>query len=51
MRGVLAWKRTMKLSQVDGLIFFVKLYLGKSTLDGLYFNVDFMNTFYKVKVK
>jgi hypothetical protein len=40
----------MKLIQVDGLIFFLKLYLGKSTLNGLYFNVDLMSTFYKVKV-
>ena len=41
----------MKLIQVDGLIFFLKLYLGKSTLNGLYFNVDLMSTFYKVKVR
>jgi hypothetical protein len=40
MHGILAWRRTMKLIQVDGLIFFLKLYLGKSTLNGLYFNVD-----------
>jgi hypothetical protein len=45
MHGILAWMRTMKLSQVDGLIFFLKLYLGKSTLNGLYFNVDLMSTF------
>jgi hypothetical protein len=41
----------MKLSQVDGLIFFLKLYSGKSTLNGLYFNVDLMRTCYKVKVR
>jgi hypothetical protein len=51
MHGVLAWKRTMKLIQVDGLIFFLKLYIGKGTLKGLYFNVDLMSTFYKVKVR
>jgi hypothetical protein len=51
MHGILAWRRTMKLIQVDGLIFFLKLYLGKSTLNGLYFNVDLMSTFYKVKVR
>ena len=39
----------MKLIQVDGLIFFLKLYLGKSTLNGLYFNVDLMSTFVKLK--
>jgi hypothetical protein len=41
----------MKLIQVDGLIFFLKLYLGKSTLNGLYFNVDLMSTFLKVKAR
>jgi hypothetical protein len=41
----------MKLIQVDGLIFFLKVYLRKSTLNGLYFNVDLMSTFYKVKVR
>jgi hypothetical protein len=41
----------MKLIQVDGLVFFLKLYLGKSTLNGLCFNVDLMSTFYKVKVR
>jgi hypothetical protein len=41
----------MKLIQVDGLIFFLKLYLGKSTLNGLYFKVDLMSTFYKVKMR
>jgi hypothetical protein len=51
MRGILVWKRPMKLSLVDGLIFFLNLYLRKSTLNGLYFNVDLMNTFYKVKVR
>jgi hypothetical protein len=51
MHGVLAQRRTMKLIQVDGLIFFLKLYLGKSTLNRLYFNVDLMSTFYKVKVR
>ena len=50
MHGILAWRRTIKLSQVDGLIFFLNLYLGKSTLNRLYFNVDLMSTFYKVKV-
>jgi hypothetical protein len=50
MHGILAW-RTMKLIQVDGLIFFLKLYLGKSTLNGLYFNVDLTSSFYKVKVR
>jgi hypothetical protein len=44
MHGVLAWRRPMKLSQVDGLKNFLKLYLGKSTLNGLYFNVDLMST-------
>jgi hypothetical protein len=41
----------MKLSQIDGLIFFLKLYLGKGTLNRLYFNIDLMSTFYKVKVR
>jgi hypothetical protein len=41
----------MKLSQVDGLTFFLKLYLGKITLNRLYFNVDLMSIFYKVEVK
>jgi hypothetical protein len=36
-------------SQVHGLISFLKFYLGKSTLDVLYFNVDLLNTFSKVK--
>jgi hypothetical protein len=36
-------------SQVDGLISFLKFYLGKSTLDVLYFNVDLLSTFSKVK--
>jgi hypothetical protein len=51
MHGILAQRRTLKLIQVDGLIFFLKLYLGKSTLNGLYFNVDLMSTLYKVKVR
>jgi hypothetical protein len=41
----------MKLIQVDELIFFFKLYFGKSALNGLYFNVDLMSTFHKVKVR
>jgi hypothetical protein len=51
MCGILAWWGTMKLSQVDGLVSFLKFYLGKSTLDVLYFNVDLMSTFLKLKVK
>jgi len=51
MCGVLAWWGTMKLSQVDGLISFLKFYLGKSTLDVLYSFVDLMSTFSKVKEK
>jgi hypothetical protein len=39
----------MKLSQVDGLNLFPKFNLGKNTLNMLYFNVDLMNTFSKVK--
>jgi hypothetical protein len=41
----------MKLSQVDGLVSFLKFYLGKGTLDVLYFNVDLINTFLKLTVK
>jgi hypothetical protein len=36
-------------SQVDGLNLFPMFNLGKSTLNALYFNVDLMSTFYKVK--
>jgi hypothetical protein len=46
--GVLTWWGTMKISQVDGLISFLKFYLGKSTLDVLYFNVDLMSNFLKL---
>jgi hypothetical protein len=41
----------MKLIQFDRLVFFLKLYLGKSILNWLYFNVDLMTSFYKVKVR
>jgi hypothetical protein len=49
MCGVLAWWGTMQLRQVDGLVSFLKFYLGKSTLNVLFFNVDLINTFCKVK--
>ena len=49
MHGVLAWVDDNETSQVDRLISFLKFYLGKSTLNVLYFNVDLMSTFFKVK--
>jgi hypothetical protein len=49
MHGVLAWVEDNETSQVDVLISFLKFYLGKSTLNVLYFNVDLMSTFSKVK--
>jgi hypothetical protein len=49
MHGVLAWVEDNETSQVDRLISFLKFYLGKSTLNLLYFNVDLINTFSKVK--
>jgi hypothetical protein len=42
-------KEDNEINPVDGLISFPKFYLGKSTLDVLYFNVDLLSTFSKVK--